>query len=130
MAEKPPSKPAGKRPDPKSKDDEAGRLAEDDRGNVTWQWAEDDEDLLADDELGKLERIRALTDTVLEIEEEPVTPGKPRAIAPNPTGLKSGYNPYESGQLGKQNWKKKKDLRELSKWIELRKKTGKKPDGE
>jgi len=130
MAEKPPSKPAGKRPDPKSKDDESGRLAEDDRGNVTWQWAEDDEDLLADDEVGKLQRIRALTDTVLEFEEDPVTPGKPKAIEPNPTGLKSGYNPYESGQLGKQNWKKKKDLRELSKWIELRKKTAKKPDGE
>ena len=41
----------------------------------------------------------------------------------NPKGLKTGYNPYNSGALGKQSWKKNKDLRELSKWIELKKKT-------
>ena len=128
MAEKPPSKPAGKRPEPKSKDDEPGRLGEDDRGNVTWQWADDNEDLLADDDVGKLERIRALTDSKLEFEEDPAKPGG--AIPLNPTGLKSGYNPYESGQLGKQNWKKKKNLKELSKWIELRKKAAKKSEDE
>ena len=50
----------------------------------------------------------------------------------NTKGLKSGYNPYNSGALGKQSWKKKKNLRELSKWIELRKKVGDKnePDEE
>jgi hypothetical protein len=127
MAEKPPSKPAGKRPEPKSKDDEPGRLGQDDRGNVTWQWTEDDEDLLADDDVGKLERIRALTDTNLQFEEEPAKPGE---IPLNPKGLNSGYNPYDSGQLGKQSWKKKKNLRDLSKWIELRKKAAKKPEDE
>ena len=45
-----------------------------------------------------------------------------------PHGLTAGYNPYDSGTLSKQSWKKKKDLRELSKWIELRKKLGDKTD--
>jgi len=40
--------------------------------------------------------------------------------------LTSGYNPYNSGALGKQSFKKKKNLKELSKWIELRKKAAEK----
>jgi hypothetical protein len=44
----------------------------------------------------------------------------------NPTGLKSGKH-LRSGQLGKQNWKKKN--LELSKWIELHK-TAKKSEDE
>jgi hypothetical protein len=43
----------------------------------------------------------------------------------NPKGLRNGYNPYESGLLGKKNQpsqpRKKRDLRELSKWMEAKK---------
>ncbi len=44
-----------------------------------------------------------------------------RRIQQNQQGLKKGYDPYESGLLVKKEWKKKKDLRELSDWIKTRK---------
>jgi hypothetical protein len=37
----------------------------------------------------------------------------------NSTGLRSGYDPYDSGVLARQGRRRKKDLRALSKWIEL-----------
>jgi hypothetical protein len=55
------------------------------------------------------------------VEEDP-NPNEPIRI--NPKGLRVGYNPYESGLLKKKEWKPKKDLRQLSKWIEIRKKDG------
>ena len=115
MTDKPRSKP----PRAPVKDVEAGHLGLDDRGNVTWEWNQDEPDLVADDTFGASERVRALIDPRLQVtdDDDPMSP-----IRNNPTGLKSGYNPYNSGALGKQAWKKKKDLRELSKWIELRKK--------
>jgi hypothetical protein len=97
----------------------SGRVGRDDRGNMTWEWADED-GLLDDDEIGKAERIRALVDPTLKVQEDEIEGNAP--IQPNPKGLKKGYNPYDSGALGKAEWKKKKDLRELSKWIELRKK--------
>lgn len=39
-------------------------------------------------------------------------------IRSNPKGLRQGYDPYESGLLAKQEWKPKRNLRELSNWIE------------
>jgi len=106
-----------------------GHLGTDDRGNVTWEWT-DDEDLLAEDTLGAAERVRALVDPKLQVKDDDDDPLNP--IRSNPKGLKSGYNPYNSGALGKQSWKKKKNLKELSKWIELRKKVAeqKEQDGE
>lgn len=117
MAEKPTGKkpPTSAEPDP----DEPGRLERDDRGNVTWQWS-DDENLNADDTLGAAERLRALVDPRLDVQEEQENPLSPAQS--NTKGLKTGYNPYNSGALGKQAWKKKKDLRRLSEWIELKKK--------
>jgi hypothetical protein len=127
MADKPVTKPAGPKPTPATKDTEAGHLGVDDRGNVTWEW-QDDGDLLADDTLGAAERVRALVDPRLNVKDEDEDPGNP--LKSNPKGLKSGYNPYNSGALGKQAWKKKKNLKELSKWIELRKKMAGKKDEE
>jgi hypothetical protein len=43
-------------------------------------------------------------------------------VQENPGGLKKGYDPYDSGMLTKKQWKKPKDLRALSKWIEQKKK--------
>ncbi|WP_348240191.1 hypothetical protein, partial [Salmonella enterica] len=43
-------------------------------------------------------------------------------IRPNPKGMRLGYNPNESGVLGNKPRRKKKDLRELSKWIETQRK--------
>jgi hypothetical protein len=95
---------------------DAGHLGVDDRGNVTWQWANDDE-LQADDTLGAAQRLRALVDPTLDIVDD----DSPNAVQHNPHGLVKGYDPYSSGTLGKQSRKKKKDLRELSKWLELKK---------
>ena len=117
-------KPAGAPPEvPASNDAEPGRLEVDDRGNITWQWT--DGGLLADDTLGAAQRMQALVDPRLDVldDADPLSP-----LTVNTKGLKSGYNPYNSGALGKSIWKKKKDLRRLSEWIGLRKKLEKKSD--
>lgn len=44
------------------------------------------------------------------------------AVFRNNLGLKRGYNPYESGQLPDKTPAKKRDMRKLSEWIELKKK--------
>jgi hypothetical protein len=123
MTGKPPSGP----PAPTPPEREPGRLGVDDRGNKTWEWANDQE-LLADDILGTTSRLRALVDPSLQIrddEDDPLNPAQS-----NPKGLKTGYNPYNSGALEKQNWKRTRNLRELSKWIELRRKTAEKKGDE
>jgi hypothetical protein len=117
-------KPRGKPPQAPAKDGDAGHLGMDDRGNVTWEWNEDEPDLVADDTLGAAERVRALVDPRLQVKDDDDDPLNP--VQSNPKGLKSGYNPYNSGALGKQSYKKKKNLKELSKWIELRKKMAEK----
>lgn len=121
MPEKPPRRLPGEWEDDDQGDDRptsgAGRLAEDDRGNITWQWA-NEETLQADDHTGAMERLRALVDPSLDIvEDEP-----PAQSIENPLGLKTGYNPYESGALVKKERRKKTNLRELSKWIEAKRK--------
>ena len=98
---------------------EAGRVAEDDRGNMTWQWANDDV-LQSDDTAGAIERLRALVDPQLDVVEDN---GPADTVRDNPQGLRVGYNPYDSGSLGKTARMKKLDLRELSKWIETKRKT-------
>lgn len=118
---KPPPKPPGK---PAAESQEPGHLGINDQGNVTWEWS-GDENLQADDTLGAAERIRVLVDPTLDVVDDEI----PNAIKQNPKGLKKGYNPYDSGALGKQSWKKKKNLKELSKWIELKKKMEQKKDG-
>ena len=112
---------------PGNTDGAPGRLGVDDRGNVTWEWAEKD-DLQADDPIGEAERLRVLVDPSLKVADDPTDPMNPDQE--NPKGLKKGYNPYNSGALVKRRWRRKKDLRKLSKWIELRKKLAAKKDEE
>jgi hypothetical protein len=110
-------KPRAKTPGAPAPSREAGQLVTDDLGNITWEW-KNEGDLLADDELGDAERIRALVDPSLQVEVED---GPPSPTGINATGLRTGYNPYNSGALHKEGYKKTKNLKELSKWIELRK---------
>lgn len=96
-----------------------GQLAVDDRGNVSWEWA-DDPDLQADDPLGKTARLHALAPGHLSIENEEFD----FAVSRDPIPVRKkppGYNPYDSGEPNKRSWKKKRDLREFSKWVALRK---------
>ncbi len=40
-------------------------------------------------------------------------------IRPNPTGLKKGYDPYDSGRLAKTTAARRRDLRRLGEWLKL-----------
>ena len=51
-------------------------------------------------------------------------------VRANPLGMKKGYNPYDSGKLGKTEGPRKKDLRKLSEWLKLRKQAGANKDDE
>jgi hypothetical protein len=112
------SKPRARRVAPGQPEGEPGHLGIDDRGNVTWEWA-DDEDLLADDTCGADRRIHALADPNLRLKDDEPSRSK---------GVKFGYNPYDSGALVKERWRRKRSLRELSKWVELRRKMGRTHD--
>jgi len=127
MADKPGEKTPPTTPKKDAGGGVAGQLATDDRGNVTWEWR-DEPDLQADDSIGTAARLHALVDPSLDIVEDDEEPRSPLTV--NTKRLKTGYNPYNSGVLGKQSWTKKKDLGELSKWIELRKKVAEGKDGE
>jgi malate synthase len=118
MPDEPPKKTSGPhRSESPAANTDPGRLAEDDRGNITWQWANNDA-LQADDTLGGIERMRALVDPRLDVVDDEA----PTSLRDNTKGLKTGYNPYDSGKLGKVERKKKKSLAELSQWIEARRK--------
>lgn len=118
MPDEPSKKPrAGDRRTASAAESEPGHLAEDDRGNITWQWA-NNEVLQADDTFGAIQRLRALVDPSLGVIDD----GPPGSSKHNPKGLKTGYNPYDSGSLGKTERKKKRNLRELSKWIAAQRK--------
>ncbi len=105
-------------------DETPGRIEHDARGNPIYQW--NDPSLAEDSERAERARNRALKYHGLAIVED-----EPPANAPirnNPKGLRLGYNPYESGVLGNKPRRKKKDLRELSKWIEMQRKLKNKKD--
>lgn len=100
-----------------------GQIAFDDRGNAVYEWS--DETLSADGEEAERARRRALEHHGLSIVDD-----EPKANAPirnNVHGHRIGYNPYESGLLSKKAKPKKRDLRELSKWVVAKRKTGDKP---
>jgi hypothetical protein len=101
-----------------------GRIAFDERGNAIYEW--DDARLAADGEDGERARRTALEHPDLSIvEDEPAN----APMRSNPKGLRIGYNPYESGLLAKKKEAgRKRDLRQLSKWMEVKRKA--KPDGD
>jgi hypothetical protein len=105
--------------------DKAGKVGFDDRGNAVYQWNGDT--LAEDSDVGERMRSKALDYHGLSIVDD--EPPKNAPIQQNPKGLRVGYNPYESGMLAKKEVKKKKDLRELSKWVETRRKLQDKPKG-
>jgi hypothetical protein len=103
--------------------DQPGQIAFDDRGNAVYAWQEGQ--LTADGEDGDRARDKALAHPGLSIVEDETLASAP--IRSNPKGTRVGYNPYESGVLGKKGPRRKVDLRELSRWMEAKKNA--KPDG-
>lgn len=93
-----------------------GKIAFDDRGNALFQWDSDvlDEDSAAGQQLR--EKALACPGLALVEDEDP----RNAPIRSNPHGTSVGYNPYESGLLTRRERAPKRDLRELSRWIELK----------
>jgi len=104
----------------------AGKIGFDERGNAQFEWHDDR--LNEDSDTGERLRNKALAHHGLSLMDD-----EPPANAPirqNPKGLRHGYNPYESGMLANKERKPKRDLRELSKWIEQKKKLSNEPQDE
>lgn len=98
--------------------DKPGNIKFDVHGNAVMEW--NDPRLNEDSPTGERLRGKALSHAGLSIVDDDLPANAP--IRPNPKGLRVGYNPYESGMLAKKDRKKKVDLEQLSKVIELQRK--------
>lgn len=102
----------------KSDKPKPGTVGFDARGNAVYEWSSTT--LAEEGESGDRARSKALEFHGLTIVDDEGPKNAP--IRQNPKGLRVGYDPYESGMLAKKAHKKKTDLRELSKWLEMKKK--------
>ncbi|HEY1314362.1 MAG TPA: hypothetical protein VGE92_10815 [Steroidobacteraceae bacterium] len=95
-----------------------GRVKFDDRGNAVWEWAVSTGAF--GNELSP-ERLQKLEHPALSIADEPQPVAE--TVRANPLGTKKGYDPYDSGKLGKAAAapRKKKDLRRLGEFLKLKK---------
>ena len=111
-------------PDPKP-DNTTGRVKFDERGNAIWEWS------IATGAFGRevsTERLQKLEHPALSLADDAPTPFE--TARPNPLGTVKGYNPYDSGKLGKAAAPRKKDLRRLSEFLKLKKQAAGNKDDE
>jgi hypothetical protein len=103
-----------------------GRVQFDDRGNAIWEWS------LATGAFGRdvsTERLHRLEHPALSLADDAPMPME--TVRANPLGTKKGYDPYDSGKLGKQTAApRKKDLRRLSEFLKLKKQAAGNQDDE
>lgn len=97
-----------------------GKVRFDDRGNAIYAW--NDRQLEQDNERAEKMREQALENPTLALIDD--SPDLDSTSIRNAKGLRLGYNPYQSGQLGAKSATKKHNLRELSKWIEQQRRLG------
>jgi hypothetical protein len=112
--------PSGNAGEPLSKKDagdkSTGRVKFDERGNAVWEWQ------VATGAFGlevTTQRLQKLEHPALSIADDAPTPFE--TVRANPLGTKKGYDPYDSGKLGKRPPPIKKDLRKLSEFLKLKK---------
>jgi hypothetical protein len=99
--------------------EQPGKVAFDDLGNAQYSWR--DERMLEEGVEADTRRLRALSvANLVLVDDEPSAEDK--KISLNKKGVRQGYNPYDSGMLKKDAYKKPRDLRALSKWIEMQNK--------
>ena len=102
--------------DPDGSSKSTGRVKFDDRGNAVWEWQ------LETGSFGievSTQRLQKLANPTLSIADDGPTPFE--TVRANPLGTKKGYDPYDSGKLGKKPPPAKKDLRKLGEWLKLKK---------
>jgi hypothetical protein len=102
----------------------SGRVRFDDRGNAIWEWS------VATGAFGRevsTSRMKKLENDALSLAEDAPTPFD--GVQPNPLGVVKGYDPYDSGKLGKpREAPKKTDLRKLGAWLKLKKQAAENKD--
>lgn len=96
----------------------AGRIGFDDRGNAIYEWQQ--AHLRLDGTDGDERRAAALDNPGLALVDDEPQPDAP--IRRNLSGLRVGYNPYDSGELAHKAPRKPRDMHKLSQWIKLKKK--------
>jgi hypothetical protein len=111
-------KPAGNPAPGNSGEKSTGRVKFDERGNAVWEWH------LGTGAFGRevtTQRLQKLEHPALSIADDAPTPFE--TVRANPLGTKKGYDPYDSGKLGRKPSDKpvKKDLRKLGEWLKLKK---------
>ena len=110
--------------DPASSKKQTGRVQFDERGNAIWEWS------VATGAFGRevtTERMKRLENPGLSLADDAPTPFD--KVKPNPLGVVKGYNPYDSGKLARAGLPpKKKDLRKLGDWLQLKKQAATKKD--
>jgi hypothetical protein len=97
-------------------DKSTGRVKFDERGNAVWEWQ------VATGAFGlevTTQRLQKLEHPALSIADDAPTPFE--TVRANPLGTKKGYDPYDSGKLGKKPEPQKKDLRRLGESLKLKK---------
>jgi hypothetical protein len=113
-------------PDTGEKGPKSGRVRHDERGNAVWEWSTSTGSFARDVTTQRLRRLEHAGLSIAE-DERPRTPTDAKAQV-NKSAARSGYDPYQSAIVDKKAKPKKTDLRELSKWIELKKKLADKQD--